>query len=333
MLSGPVVGGLVNKFGCRPVCMAGAVLAWASLSLSTLSNSVPLLMLTYGLLGGFGMGLIYLPAIVSVGFYFESKRALATGISVCGSGVGTFVFAPFSNYLLTQYDWQTSNLIFAAICLSCVIFGAMMRPLQVELVKLEDESKEITLTLPDGSTLPSTAPSFKAMPPIRSVLTMPKIAEEDWETLHEKEEEIYEEDGEREPLKMTCNRNDSVEEDRRVRPRRRNESETFPLHQLGSRTFGLQSNLSTPHLRPSWSWSRRESQVSQIQGLDLKMSASSARLPRPMSRKDVFYTGSIINMVEEEPGETLRNNVASYVSLGKGSNILMPRDSLVFGYK
>ena len=33
------------------------------------------------MLGGLGLGLIYLPAIVSVGFYFESRRALATGIS------------------------------------------------------------------------------------------------------------------------------------------------------------------------------------------------------------------------------------------------------------
>ena len=39
-------------------------------------------MLTYGLMGGFGLGLIYLPATVAVGYYFESKRALATGISV-----------------------------------------------------------------------------------------------------------------------------------------------------------------------------------------------------------------------------------------------------------
>ena len=29
--------------------------------------------------GGLGLGLIYLPAIVSVGFYFERRRALATG--------------------------------------------------------------------------------------------------------------------------------------------------------------------------------------------------------------------------------------------------------------
>ena len=79
MLSGPLVGGLVNRFGCRTVCMLGAVVAWAAISLSTLSPSPAVLMLTYGLLGGFGLGLIYLPAIVSVGFYFESRRALATG--------------------------------------------------------------------------------------------------------------------------------------------------------------------------------------------------------------------------------------------------------------
>ena len=70
----------------RPVCIFGAVLSWASFSLSVMSPSVGVMMLTYGVMGGLGLGLIYLPAIVSVGFYFERRRALATGISVCGSG-------------------------------------------------------------------------------------------------------------------------------------------------------------------------------------------------------------------------------------------------------
>ena len=43
---------------------------------------------------GLGFGLIYLPAIVSVSMYFEKKRAFATGIAVCGSGLGTFIMAP-----------------------------------------------------------------------------------------------------------------------------------------------------------------------------------------------------------------------------------------------
>ena len=74
-------------------------------------------MLLYGVVGGFGLGLIYLPAVCAVGYYFEKKRALATGISVCGSGVGTFVFAPLGSYLLEQYGWKGANLIFAALCL------------------------------------------------------------------------------------------------------------------------------------------------------------------------------------------------------------------------
>ena len=35
--------------------------------------------LSFGLIGGIGMGLVYLPSIVMVGYYFEEKRAIATG--------------------------------------------------------------------------------------------------------------------------------------------------------------------------------------------------------------------------------------------------------------
>lgn len=45
--------------------------------------------------------MLYLPSIVSVGYYFEKKRALATGLAVCGSGIGAFIFAPLSDFLLS----------------------------------------------------------------------------------------------------------------------------------------------------------------------------------------------------------------------------------------
>ena len=38
--------------------------------------------------------------VVFSGYYFEKKRAFATGVSVCGSGAGTFVLAPLASYLL-----------------------------------------------------------------------------------------------------------------------------------------------------------------------------------------------------------------------------------------
>jgi len=331
MLSGPLVGGLVNRFGCRPVCMVGGIVAWLAISLSTLSPSVPVLMLTYGVLGGFGLGLIYLPAIICVGFYFESRRALATGISVCGSGVGTFLFAPIANHLISVSTWQTSNLIFGAICLLCILCGATMRPLQVEVEQAgEEERKDLVMTLPDGTKVPSggsKAPTYKSVPAIRSVLTMPKIAEEA-EPLQERQEEQEEEnlEEEEEPLKIGGGlTGGKASEGPGSRPRRRNESENYPP--TAARFGSMRPNFSTPHLRPVPH--RRESVDSAIIRSDQELRGSQAKLPRPMSRADIFYTGSIRNLVEEEAEDGLKSNRQSFISLRRRSSIVLPRNSLI----
>jgi hypothetical protein len=59
--------------------MIGAVISCAGILLSAFSPNVIVLILTYGVIGGFGQGLMYVPACVSAGFWFEKKRALATG--------------------------------------------------------------------------------------------------------------------------------------------------------------------------------------------------------------------------------------------------------------
>ncbi|XP_037087521.1 monocarboxylate transporter 12-like [Pollicipes pollicipes] len=127
--AGPIVSGLTNVYGCRPVTIAGGIMAGTAFLISTTVSSVSWLMLVYGVIGGLGFGLIYLPAIVTVNYYFESRRALATGIAVCGSGVGTFVFAPFASYMLGQYGWKGANMILAGIIFNAVVCGALMRPL------------------------------------------------------------------------------------------------------------------------------------------------------------------------------------------------------------
>lgn len=72
-------------------------------------------------LPGIGFGLIYLPAVVCVGYYFETKRSLATGIAVCGSGFGTVFFPSLAEILLQEYKWQGANLILAGLILNCVV--------------------------------------------------------------------------------------------------------------------------------------------------------------------------------------------------------------------
>lgn len=79
---------------------------------------------------GLGFGLIYLPAVVIVGYYFEKRRAIATGIAVCGSGVGTFIFAPVNAIMIDAFDWRNLVMIQAAIVLNACVFGMLMRPLE-----------------------------------------------------------------------------------------------------------------------------------------------------------------------------------------------------------
>lgn len=105
-------------------------MAGVFLVISAFAQNVLTLIFTVGIGTGFGFGLIYLPAIVSVTTYFEKKRSLATGIAVCGSGLGTFIFSPVSEYLIKEFGWRGATLILAGIVFNCVIFGAMFRPLE-----------------------------------------------------------------------------------------------------------------------------------------------------------------------------------------------------------
>lgn len=110
--------------------IAGAILAGVCLIISSFAQNVLTLIFTVGIGTGFGFGLIYLPAIVSVTTYFEKYRSLATGIAVCGSGLGTFIFSPMTEYLIGEFGWRGATLILAGIVFNCVIFGAMFRPLE-----------------------------------------------------------------------------------------------------------------------------------------------------------------------------------------------------------
>lgn len=73
--------------------------------------------------------MIYLPAIVSVGFYFERRRSFAMGIAVCGSGLGTLIFPMVMPYVIDSplwFDFDGALLIEGAFIFICVLFGLIM---------------------------------------------------------------------------------------------------------------------------------------------------------------------------------------------------------------
>ena len=67
-------------------------------------------------------------------------RAVATGITHCGSSVGQIVFAPLATYFIMHYDWKAFIWFVASLYLMCVTFGAFLRPLVLK-EELENGTK------------------------------------------------------------------------------------------------------------------------------------------------------------------------------------------------
>src|SRR6185436_9732753 len=83
------VGGLwMRRSGPRPVAFLAAVLYGTGTVLAGLSHSLPMLYLTYGLIGGAGLGLGYIVPVATLIRWFPDKRGLITGIAVAGFGAG-----------------------------------------------------------------------------------------------------------------------------------------------------------------------------------------------------------------------------------------------------
>ena len=102
LFSGPLVARLVAKFGVRIVAITGSLLAGVGLLAASLSTSLPLLMLSYSGVSGLGLGFLYIPGVVASQAHFTRRRALAVGIAVCGTGVGTLVLPPLVEWAILR---------------------------------------------------------------------------------------------------------------------------------------------------------------------------------------------------------------------------------------
>lgn len=139
LIVGPFVSALANAYGFRVVCILGSIVASVAFGISYFATSIYFLQFSFGILGGIGFGCIYVPAVIATGFYFERRRALATGIAVCGSGIGTFIFAPLNAKLISSFGWRYTTLVYAGISLSCAVFGLAFKPLKAGPAPVDDD--------------------------------------------------------------------------------------------------------------------------------------------------------------------------------------------------
>jgi OFA family oxalate/formate antiporter-like MFS transporter len=95
-------GGLwLNRKGPRVVALTGGFLYGLGVFLASFSaNKLWYLYLSYGVIGGIGVGFAYIVPIAVLVKWFPDRRGLITGIAVGGFGAGALVTAPVATRLI-----------------------------------------------------------------------------------------------------------------------------------------------------------------------------------------------------------------------------------------
>jgi OFA family oxalate/formate antiporter-like MFS transporter len=100
-------GRLSDKYSPRIVVLIGGIILCLGFVLSGFIQTKLQLYLSYGVVAGFGGGLVYLPPIATAPKWWPDRRALATGFAVVGLGLGSFIMAPLATYIINNFGWRS----------------------------------------------------------------------------------------------------------------------------------------------------------------------------------------------------------------------------------
>jgi len=121
-------GPLVKRFGVRMVVLLGGVLFGLGLYLSGMITTVYQIYITYGLIAGSGIGLIYSITVSNTVKWFPANKGLAGGLTAGGFGAGSLIFAPVAVQFIAVQGvlgaFQILGLIFTGVILVLGIFIA-----------------------------------------------------------------------------------------------------------------------------------------------------------------------------------------------------------------
>ena len=135
---GSTIGGfLQDKFSPRPVVISGGIILALGFFLASLTtpDNASMIWITYGLIGGFGMGMTYSTTIACCQKWFPDKRGFITGIIVSALGFGGVLFTPFAEFLIKNYgngqpgigELVTFKWLAAIFLIVCVVGGIFVK--------------------------------------------------------------------------------------------------------------------------------------------------------------------------------------------------------------
>jgi len=126
---GVILGGYAqDRLGPKKITLAGSIMIGAGMACTAgVTSSAPwLVYITYGVIGGLGVGAVYTSTLAATQKWFPDRRGFASGMTVSAFGFSLVVFAPLAKFLLGGLGVPTTFLIFGVtflvVCGFCSLF-------------------------------------------------------------------------------------------------------------------------------------------------------------------------------------------------------------------
>ena len=123
---GPITmisGGWFNdKFGPKKVILVGGIMWGLGMFLSGFATSVGFLIVTYGLVGGLGLGMAYGSTISTCVKFFPDKRGLIGGITTAVYGMSSVILPPIVTVVVQNTD---ATFAFKAVGITFMVLIAL----------------------------------------------------------------------------------------------------------------------------------------------------------------------------------------------------------------
>lgn len=129
--SGLFVGHLFDSFGPRHLIAVGGPLTSLSMMMASISTEYWHFAMSLGVTFGVGAAMIFYPSLSIASHYFTTKRGLATGLTVAGSGFGGVIFPILVSKAIANHNlgfaWGLRICGFVSLFCSSIAF-VLVRP-------------------------------------------------------------------------------------------------------------------------------------------------------------------------------------------------------------
>ncbi|MBL1230001.1 OFA family MFS transporter [Enterococcus sp. BWB1-3] len=125
--SAAFMGKFVEHYGPRKTGMVASIFFGAGIALTGLAiqvQSLPMLYISYGLIGGIGLGSGYVTPVSTMVRWFPDHRGLATGLAIMGFGFASLVTSPIAQFLMGKVGVSNTFYILGALYFSVMFIAS-----------------------------------------------------------------------------------------------------------------------------------------------------------------------------------------------------------------